>query len=178
MTDSFARQKLPAIFTKAPRRRAGAKAFLMASQPEFQLLQNSGSTVPPIYFYAFDLLNRDGEDLLRSTIEQRCRLLKELLPTPTDPMRLSPLLQPPVGQIFEAVQKLGFEGIVGKRCGSLYEPGERSGAWIKRRMAFRDRWINRLHACCSAPAEKNYNEGRPSSRVPRSRHPERNLQGP
>ena len=31
------------------------------------------------------------------------------------------------------MRKLGLEGIVGKRNGSVYEPGERSGAWIKHR---------------------------------------------
>lgn len=102
-------------------------------RPSFQLLQNSGSTLPPIYFYAFDLLNRDGEDLLRSTIEERRKSLEELLHKPADPLRLSPLLQAPAGQILAAVQKLGLEGVVGKRSGSLYEPGERSGAWIKQR---------------------------------------------
>ena len=59
--------------------------------------------------------------------------LSELLATPTDPLRLSPLLQAPPGEILEAVKKLGLEGVVGKRRGSIYEPGERSGAWIKRR---------------------------------------------
>ena len=102
-------------------------------RPSFQLLQNSGSQQPPIFFYAFDLLNQAGEDLRRTTIERRRALLSELLGTPTDPLRLSPLLQAPAGQILEAVQKLGLEGVVGKRSGSLYEPGERSGAWIKRR---------------------------------------------
>jgi ATP-dependent DNA ligase len=28
---------------------------------------------------------------------------------------------------------LGLEGVVGKRTNSIYEPGERSGAWIKLR---------------------------------------------
>ncbi len=102
-------------------------------RPSFQLLQNSGSARPPIYFYAFDLLHRDGEDLQRSPIERRREMLGELLATPTDPIRLSPLLQAPAGEILEAVQKLGLEGVVGKRSGSMYEPGERSGAWIKRR---------------------------------------------
>jgi ATP-dependent DNA ligase len=32
------------------------------------------------------------------------------------------------------VRKLGLEGIVGKRIDSVYEPGERSGAWIKHRV--------------------------------------------
>ena len=31
------------------------------------------------------------------------------------------------------MRKLGLEGVVGKRSGSRYEPGERSGAWIKLR---------------------------------------------
>lgn len=102
-------------------------------RPSFQLLQNSGSARPALYFYAFDLLHRDGEDLHRAPIEQRREKLSELLATPTDPLRLSPLLQAPAGEILEAVGKLGLEGVVGKRSGSLYEPGERSGAWIKRR---------------------------------------------
>ena len=31
------------------------------------------------------------------------------------------------------MRKLGLEGVVGKRIDSIYEPGERSGAWIKHR---------------------------------------------
>ena len=31
------------------------------------------------------------------------------------------------------MRKLGLEGVVGKRISSIYEPGERSGAWIKHR---------------------------------------------
>ena len=48
-------------------------------------------------------------------------------------MRLSPLLQAPSDPVLEVVRKLGLEGVVGKRIGSIYEPGERSGAWIKQR---------------------------------------------
>ena len=103
-------------------------------RPSFQLLQNSGSSRPPIFFYAFDLLNLEGEDHLDSPIERRRELLNELLGRPADPLRLSPLLQAPAGHILEAVQKLGLEGVVGKRAGSVYERGERSGAWIKRRI--------------------------------------------
>ena len=31
------------------------------------------------------------------------------------------------------MRKLDLEGVVGKRIGSVYEPGERSGAWMKHR---------------------------------------------
>jgi bifunctional non-homologous end joining protein LigD len=103
-------------------------------RPSFQLLQNSESVAPPIFFYAFDLLHRDGEDLVGLPIERRREQLNVLLGDPADPLRLSPLLQAPAGHILEAVQKLGLEGVIGKRTRSLYEPGERSGAWIKRRV--------------------------------------------
>ena len=66
-------------------------------------------------------------------LSRRRELLEDLLAAPKDPLRLSPLLQAPSDQILEAVRKLGLEGVVGKRTDSSYEPGERSGAWIKLR---------------------------------------------
>ena len=102
-------------------------------RPSFQILQNNLSQSLPIYFYAFDLLNRNGELLVNLPIARRRELLESMLAAPEDPLRLSPLLQAPSGQILEAVRKLGLEGVVGKRIDSIYEPGERSGAWIKLR---------------------------------------------
>jgi bifunctional non-homologous end joining protein LigD len=108
-------------------------AFDPQGRPSFQLLQNNQSRALPVYFYAFDLLNRDGESLVSLAIERRRELLERLLDAPEDPLRLSPLLRAPLGQVLEAVRKLGLEGVVGKRIASIYEPGERSGAWIKHR---------------------------------------------
>lgn len=102
-------------------------------RPSFQLLQNNLNRPLAVFFYAFDLLNHNGEELLRLTIEQRRARLHEVIGEPQDPLRLSPLLQGSPAQVLEAVQKLDLEGVVGKRAGSVYEPGERSGAWIKRR---------------------------------------------
>ena len=101
--------------------------------PDFQLLQNSQSTPAPIYYYAFDLLH-DGEPLLSLPIEERRARLSRLLPSPpADPLRISPLLHASSGDVLNAIRQLGLEGVVGKRLGSLYEPGTRSGAWIKHR---------------------------------------------
>jgi DNA ligase D-like protein (predicted ligase) len=102
-------------------------------KPSFQVLQNNLSRSLPIYFYCFDLLNRDGETLISFPLEERRKLLHKMLPTPKHPLRLSPLLQAPLDQVLEAARKLGLEGIVGKQLSSIYEPGERSGAWIKLR---------------------------------------------
>ena len=108
-------------------------AFDSQGRPSFQLLQNNLSRALPVYFYAFDLLNRDGEPFVNLSIERRRELLGRLIPAPEDPLRLSPLLRAPSGDALEAVRKLGLEGVIGKRFCSVYEPGERSGAWIKLR---------------------------------------------
>jgi len=108
-------------------------AFDAQGRPSFQLLQGVKSGVPPIYYFAFDLLNQDGEASLSSSLEHRRELLTTLLASAEDPLRLSAQLQAPSGYIIEAVRQLGLEGVVAKRTDSVYEPGERSGAWIKHR---------------------------------------------
>ena len=62
-------------------------------RPSFQLLQNNLSRALPVYFYAFDLLNRNGKLLVDLPIERRRELLERMLAEPEDPLRLSPLLR-------------------------------------------------------------------------------------
>ncbi len=104
-----------------------------SDRPSFQLLQNNMASPGAIYFYAFDLLNEDGENLQGLPLEQRRERLNALLAGVSDPIRLSPLLPGSPRQVLKAVEKLGLEGVVAKRRASIYEPGERSGAWIKQR---------------------------------------------
>ena len=102
-------------------------------RPSFQRLQNSLSPSSEVHFYAFDLLHRERAKLLSAPLESRREQLETVIGAGVDPIRLSPLLTAPGGEVLQAVQKLGLEGVVGKRRGTPYEPGERSGAWIKRR---------------------------------------------
>jgi bifunctional non-homologous end joining protein LigD len=102
-------------------------------RPSFQLLQNPRLRPLSAYLYVFDLLIRGNEALHTQEIEPRRQRLNELLSESVDPVRLSPLLEAPAGQVLEAVRKLGLEGVIGKRNGSIYEAGERTGAWIKLR---------------------------------------------
>src|SRR6478736_9071124 len=76
-------------------------------RPSFQVLQNNLSRSLPVYFYCFDLLNREGRNLVNLPIERRRELLHKMFAAPVDPLRLSPLLHSPPGQILEAVRKLG-----------------------------------------------------------------------
>ncbi len=102
-------------------------------RPSFQLLQNYTANPDSIFFYAFDLLHRDGEDLTRLPLRERRQRLEDVVQKARDPIRLSPLLPGSADEVIKAVQKLGLEGVVGKREDSVYEMGERSGAWVKHR---------------------------------------------
>ena len=110
-------------------------------RPSFQVLQNNLSQSFQSNSTAFDLLNRDGETLMRLPIERRRDLLFSTFSAPQDPLRLSPLFRALSGQVLEAVRKLGLEGVVGKRLGSAYEPGERSGAWLKLRVSLEQEFV-------------------------------------
>jgi bifunctional non-homologous end joining protein LigD len=85
----------------------------------------------PIVFYAFDLLWLNGKDLRNSPIEERKAKLEELLEKPPGIIRYSVSFKKDVEELFSRAQEFGLEGLIGKRLGSRYEAGKRSGAWIK-----------------------------------------------
>jgi bifunctional non-homologous end joining protein LigD len=99
----------------------------------FQLLQSfdMGKERPPIVFYAFDLLQLNGKNLQNSPIEERKAKLEELLKKPRGVIRYSVSFTKDIPELLERARKLGLEGLIGKRAGSRYEAGKRTGAWIK-----------------------------------------------
>ena len=99
----------------------------------FQLLQafELGQEQPPVFFYAFDLLRLNGKDLLDLSVEDRKERLEKLLADPPGVIRYSATLGKDAKLLLEQARKFGLEGLIGKRAGSRYEPGHRSGAWIK-----------------------------------------------
>lgn len=106
-----------------------------AGRPSFQLLQNAGGTPVPIVFYVFDLLMLDGRSVLARTLDDRRGLLVErVLPRLADPVRYVAPLEAPLPVLIESVKAHGLEGLVAKRRSSRYEPGKRSGAWLKMRV--------------------------------------------
>jgi bifunctional non-homologous end joining protein LigD len=64
-------------------------------------------------------------------LTERKELLASALGTPSGLIRYSASLEGDVNKLLEQAKRLGLEGLVGKRADSLYEPGRRSGAWIK-----------------------------------------------
>ena len=79
---------------------------------------------------AFDLIELDGEDLRRTSIEQRKAKLARLLRVPRPGIVLNEHYAGDGEIVFAHACKLGCEGIVSKRLGSLYRSG-RSPHWIK-----------------------------------------------
>jgi len=99
----------------------------------FQLLQalEMEGRKAPLRFYVFDLLQFAGKSLLNLSIEQRKQLLTKICKNVGDPIRYSGEITGDVKSLLAEVQRRGLEGLIGKQRGSKYEPGRRSGAWIK-----------------------------------------------
>jgi bifunctional non-homologous end joining protein LigD len=85
----------------------------------------------PIVFYAFDLLRLNGKNLQSLPIEERKAKLEELLKKPPGVIRYSVSFTKDLGELLSRTRELGLEGLIGKRSGSRYEPGKRTGAWVK-----------------------------------------------
>ncbi len=79
---------------------------------------------------AFDLIELDGEDLRRSSIEYRKRMLAKLVRKPELGIVLNEHYEGDGEIIFKHACKLGCEGIVSKRLGSSHRSG-RSPNWLK-----------------------------------------------
>jgi bifunctional non-homologous end joining protein LigD len=83
----------------------------------------------PIVYYAFDLLYLDGYDLRKVTLEERKRLLKEVLQS-GDLVRYSDHYPGQGVGLFEVAKQKGLEGILAKKRNSFYEE-RRSHEWLK-----------------------------------------------
>src|SRR5262249_19678600 len=83
------------------------------------------------FLLAFDLLELDGRDLRREPLEVRKATLASVLRKAGPGVQLNEHLEHDDGAlIFRHACKMGLEGIVSKRKGSLYRSG-RSPDWLK-----------------------------------------------
>ena len=99
----------------------------------FQLLQGleMEGRKAPLRFYVFDLLQLDGKSLLGLPLEQRKQVLAKICENVGDPIRYSGEISGDVKSLLAEVKRRGLEGLIGKQRDSVYEPGRRSGTWIK-----------------------------------------------
>lgn len=103
----------------------------------FQLMQQRElrGRRPAMQYFVFDLLHLDGRDFRRQPLGRRRAALERLLGRGDGTVWPSPVFDVTPAELMDAVREKGMEGIVAKRRGSFYEPGRRSGAWLKCRLA-------------------------------------------
>jgi bifunctional non-homologous end joining protein LigD len=99
---------------------------------DFSALQNWRSEADgDIVYYVFDLLWYEGQDITALPLSERQAILKEILPTNDDQVRLSQVFTANGLEFFNAASKMRIEGIMAKRASSKYLPDSRSKDWLK-----------------------------------------------
>jgi bifunctional non-homologous end joining protein LigD len=88
--------------------------------------QGTGALV----YYAFDLLELDGEPLVDAPLRERRRRLEALLDRRSRTVRLSDEFDDGAA-LRDAAEQQGLEGIVAKRLDSKYAEGRRTRDWLK-----------------------------------------------
>ena len=103
-------------------------------KPNFNLLQNFRSEASRIHYFIFDLLVCDDRDLTGLPMSERRRLMKTVLKTRSPHIRIAEQFEASANDMLAAVRHQQLEGVIGKRKDSLYEPGKRTGSWVKCRV--------------------------------------------
>jgi bifunctional non-homologous end joining protein LigD len=105
-------------------------------EPDFALLQarikgrGLAAEPTPFVYEVFDLLHLDDRSLLDEPLEERRRLLGEIL-RPDPRVRLSEHVEADGIAFFEAARVRGLEGIMAKDRHAPYVPGKRTDRWQK-----------------------------------------------
>ncbi len=86
----------------------------------------------PVQLMLFDLLRLDGRSLIRQPYEERRRLLETLVPPqPGARVQAPPVFEGDLSAALQTSLALELEGVVAKRHGSIYQPGQRAHTWLK-----------------------------------------------
>ncbi len=100
-------------------------------KPNFQWLQRIGDNPNLIVIYqVFDLLWLNGHSTQDMALLQRKELLKEAL-TETDVIKYHDHVLEKGEDFYRLVENLQLEGMIAKKIDSTYEPGMRTGNWLK-----------------------------------------------
>jgi DNA ligase D-like protein (predicted ligase) len=103
-------------------------------KPQFNLLQSFRSAAGSVYYYAFDILRLRGHDLTGVPLLERKKFLSEIIAGQSPRIRLSEFVQGDAQAMLHHIREERLEGIVAKQKASVYQPGERTGAWVKHRL--------------------------------------------
>jgi bifunctional non-homologous end joining protein LigD len=114
-----------------------------AGRPNFGLLQHRiNLTKPadiertaktyPAQLMLFDILELNGQSLIKKTYEERREILENLIPPePGSRIQVPPIFEGDLRAALETADQLRLEGVVAKRRNSIYQPGRRTHTWLK-----------------------------------------------
>jgi DNA ligase D-like protein (predicted ligase) len=105
-----------------------------SARPQFNLLQNYRSEARRIRYFVFDLLCYDNRDTTCLPLVERRTLLRTLK-FQSSRIQVLEYLETSATNMVAAAKDQGLEGVVGKRKDSLYQPGRRTGSWVKYRIS-------------------------------------------
>ncbi|TGP88089.1 DNA ligase D [Mesorhizobium sp. M8A.F.Ca.ET.213.01.1.1] len=108
----------------------------------FSMLKTGIAAGMPLKFYAFDLLEFDGEDLSNQPLLERKERLESLLGSrrPEDSLQFSSHILDQGKRVFDAMCAGGHEGVIAKRADSSYV-GDRTGSWLKIKCTKRQEFV-------------------------------------
>ncbi|HVX81666.1 MAG TPA: DNA ligase D [Devosiaceae bacterium] len=109
---------------------------------DFSTLKTALSKGDPLTYFAFDLLEENGEDLTGLPLTERKARLKALLGERDrqSPIQFSDHVVGHGEEVFEAMCKGGFEGVIAKRATSVYV-GDRTTDWLKIKCLHRQEFV-------------------------------------
>jgi DNA ligase D-like protein (predicted ligase) len=132
LTDSYPSVRAAAARVRVPSAVIDGEIVALDARgrPSFQALQHRrahpGHTIA---YYAFDLLQLNGEDLTALPLRERIGLLPAVIEG--SGLLLSTALPGKAADVVAAVARLGLEGVIAKRADSRYDARQRAGAWVK-----------------------------------------------
>ena len=109
----------------------GSRTSFARLQPRIHLssAEKARRSGVPVYFYVFDVLRADGEDVRGEPLLDRKKRLRDLL-TFEGPVRYTPHRRRGGEEYFAEACRKGWEGLIAKRADAAYATG-RTDRWLK-----------------------------------------------
>jgi bifunctional non-homologous end joining protein LigD len=103
----------------------------------FSAMQQGGHQ---LVFYAFDVLEIEGEPVVDLPFTERHERLRDLLMPDSAAVRLSETFDDGPA-LMKAAKNQGLEGVMAKKASSRYDPGKRSRDWLKLKTTLRQEFL-------------------------------------
>jgi bifunctional non-homologous end joining protein LigD len=127
--ESVAKQIVPAVRSPHCVLDGEVCALDEKGRASFSAMQQ-GKSGTPLRYYAFDLLELDGEPLVGLPLAERRARLERLLDPGSRAVRLSEAFDDGAALLVAAEQQ-ELEGVIAKRVDSRYQEGKRTRDWLK-----------------------------------------------